>query len=177
MKVSGGEYAKVSARLKMFREDCPNGLIETTPTFTDDGLMFSARILKDKSRPESGEATGHALGKNTGAKAFEKLESISVGRALAMLGYLAGGEIASSEEMEEFYSYRDQKIEEAIDRLNDAKTLDELRSVFMGLDALIAEKSVIDAKDKRKKELSQIQQLKPMLKETQDENTTATATK
>lgn len=165
MKVSGGEYAKVSARLKMFREDCPNGLIETTPKFNEDGsIMFTTRVLKDKSRPDSAEATGHALGKNTGSKAFERLESISVGRALALLGYLASGEIASSEEMAEFYEYRNQKIQDAVDRLNDTKTLDELREVFMSLESLIAEKAVVEAKNKRKEEL-------------QNEDTTARTTK
>jgi len=154
--LQGKNYAQVADRLKEFRENCPNGLIETTPTIQEDGqIMFKARVLKDKAKPESGEATGHALGKNAGAKAFEKLESIAVGRALAMLGYLASGEIASSEEMQEFYDYQNQKIDEAIERINDAKTLDELKKVFMGLGPLIAEQKVVDAKNVRKEALSE----------------------
>lgn len=154
-KVSGGaEYAYVADRLKQFREDCPNGLIETSPTIRENGqLMFTARVLKDKSKPESAEATGHALGKNTGAKAFEKLETQAVGRALALLGYLASGDIASAEEMEEFYEYQDMKVQEAIDMLNDSKTIDELKTRFMSLGGLIADKKLIEAKDKRKAEL------------------------
>lgn len=155
-KVAGeGEYAYVADRLKQFREDCPNGLIETTPNIRDDGSMiFTARILKDKNKPESAEATGHAMTKSTNAKAFEKLETQAVGRALALLGYLASGEIASAEEMEEFYEYQETKIQEAVDALNASITIDELKETFMGLDSLMSENAVIEAKDKRKAALN-----------------------
>lgn len=155
-KVGGGaDYAYVADRLKQFREDCPNGLIETTPTIRDDGqIMFTAKVLKDKNKPESAEATGHALGKNNGAKAFEKLETQAVGRALALLGYLASGEIASAEEMEDFFAYRQIKIDEAVAALNDSSTLDELKATFMGLGSMMAETAIIKAKDKRKAELT-----------------------
>lgn len=156
MKLQGNEYAKVADRLKAFREDCPNGQIKTEPKFLDDGmLMFTATVVKDKAKAdESAEATGHALGKNTGQKAFEKLETVAIGRALATLGYLMSGEIASSEEMEEFYQYQQRKVEEAVAKLEAAETLDELKKVFMSLGPLMAEKDVLDAKDKRKAELS-----------------------
>lgn len=135
ISVQGGEYAKVAERLKLFREDCPYGLIETKIEITQNGeqVIASARVLKDKSNPASAEATGHAVGSVKGLKAFEKQESIAVGRALAMLGYLASGDIASSEEMNEFYEYKEQKIQEATDRLNNCKTLDELKSVWVTL--------------------------------------------
>jgi len=153
VNLQGKEYAQVSERIKLFREECPNGLIETKPTIQEDGqILFSARILKNKAKPTSGEGTGHALGKNSGQKAFEKLETIAVGRALAMLGYMASGEVASSEEMQEFLDYKDQRIEEVIDILNAAQTIDELRDLFLTTD-LMAEKKVIEAKDKRKEEL------------------------
>lgn len=115
IKIGGGvDYAKVAERIKMFREDCPNGLIETTPNIDGNMVMFKARIVKDKARLESAEATGHAIGDSKGTKAFEKLESIAVGRALALLGYMASGEIASSEEMEEFMEYVEDKKQEAL---------------------------------------------------------------
>lgn len=107
--LKGKEYATVPARIKLFREDCPNGLIETEPVITENTVMFKARVLKDKSKPESGEATGHSIGKLVGDKAFEKLETIAIGRALAILGFMASGEIASSEEMEEFYDFVEEK--------------------------------------------------------------------
>ena len=116
IKVGGGaDYAKVAERIKAFREDCPNGLTETTPTFLEKNMvMFKARALKDKANAASAEATAHATGENKDKKAFEKLESIAVGRALAMLGYLASGEIASSEEMEEFMEQKEGKRQEAM---------------------------------------------------------------
>lgn len=161
MSLQGNEYAKVAERLKAFREACPNGLIDTKPALQDDGqILFTARVLKDKSKPESGEATGHALGKNTGNKAFEKLETIAVGRALALLGYLASGEIASSEEMEEFLAHKEQQKHEAvilaIEQLEDAKNINELKEIFMSLGSVMGEPEVIKAKDDRKAELGKV---------------------
>jgi len=134
-KIGGGaDYAKVADRIKLFREQNPNGLIETTPTITGTMIMFKARILKDKSDVNSGEASGHAMLENKGVKAFEKVESIAVGRALALLGYMASGEIASSEEMEEFNDYKEQqrleKIQELIEQAEQIKTKEELRKFF-----------------------------------------------
>lgn len=136
--LKGKNYAEVKERIKEFRADCPNGLIETTPTIQPDGsILFKARILKDKAEPSSGEASGHALGANKGEKAFEKLETIAVGRALALLGYSADGEIASSEEMEEFMHFQEEKklsrIEEDTKALEAVKTLGELKTVWGNL--------------------------------------------
>lgn len=154
--LKGNPYAKVSERIKQFREDCPNGLIETKPQIQPDGSMiFSTRILKDKSDTNSGEATGHSLGKVTGDKNFEKLESISVGRALAMLGYMASGEIASSEEMEDYNKWKDNKIDEVIQEMNQAETLDKLKTMFTSLGSLMANSRIIEAKDNRKAVLSE----------------------
>lgn len=112
--LKGKEYAQVKERLKQFRDDCPNGLIETFPTIQPDTIMFKARILKNKSDASSAEATGHAYGPNKGEKAFEKLETIAVGRALALLGYAQDGEVASGEEMEEFIQFQEEKKDKVI---------------------------------------------------------------
>lgn len=136
VKISGGaEYAKVADRIKMFREDCPQGSIKTTPTLLPDGqIMFNAEVIKDRSNEHSAIATGNAIGVNKGVKAFEKIESIAVGRALAMLGYCADGEIATSEEMEEFQEYQKTKQDELVEKLkskvDDIKTVEELRTFF-----------------------------------------------
>lgn len=159
-------YAKVADRLKEFRQDNPNGLIETTPTIDSDNgyIMFKTRILVDKGREDSAESTGHALAKIDGTdKQFERLETISVGRALALLGYSVGGEIASSEEMAEFHDFKKQKVNDAIDALRMAKTIDELKATFMGLGNLIADSKVVKAKDQRKEELIN-ESLKPTTK-------------
>ena len=155
INLQGKEYATVPERLRLFREANPNGLIETIPEMQENGsLIFKARVLKDKAKPESGEATGHSMGKLDKEKSFEKLETISIGRALAILGYLAAGEIASSEEMEAFNEYKEQQIQEAIDMVTDTKDLDELKAVFKTLGTMLAEPKVIEAKDKRKGELT-----------------------
>ena len=148
-------FAKVVDRINEFREDNPRGLIETSPQMDGDQIIFRAHIVKDKSDKNSAEATGHAFAKNEGTeKQFEKLETIAVGRALAMLGYAASGEVASFEEMEEFATYRDQKIDELIEGMADCKTIAELRTYFMGLGSYMAESRIIEAKDKRKADLS-----------------------
>lgn len=149
-------FAKVVDRLNEFRSQNPQGLIETAPTVDGDMIMFKTHIVKDKSNKYSAEATGHAMAKNDGSeKQFEKLETISVGRALALLGYAAGGEIASSEEMADFASFRDGKIEEMIELMQECRGIEELRNYFMSLGSYMAESRIIEAKDKRKAELSE----------------------
>ena len=135
IKIGGGaDYAKVAERIKMFREECPNGSIITDPKIENNMVMFKATVVKDKSRDTSAVATGHAIGENKGQKAFEKIESIAVGRALAMLGYLASGEIASSEEMEEFMSYKEERQQEELlefqSTVAEIKTIEELREFY-----------------------------------------------
>jgi hypothetical protein len=110
INLKGKEYATVPARIKEFRSDCPNGLIETSFEFHGDQTSFKARVLKDKKDEGSAEATGRSLGPSKGEKNFEKLETIAVGRALANLGYMASGDVASSEEMEEFLEEKEMKL-------------------------------------------------------------------
>jgi len=140
INLSGKQYAQVKDRIKEFRSDNPRGLIETTPTFTEDGIMFKARIVKDKSDPASAEATGHSYAKakaNEKEKQFEKQESIAVGRALALLGYASDGEIASGEEMEEFLEYQEEKRAEAImevtEQIGNCQSLEELKTLWASL--------------------------------------------
>jgi len=102
IKVSGGgDYAKVAERLKEFHKTYGNGKIETSYNLTEAMICFKTIITPNVEKPER-FFTGHSLGKIAGVKAFEKLETISAGRALAFLGLLADGEIASADEMEEY---------------------------------------------------------------------------
>lgn len=173
MDLKGNQYAKVSTRLKQFREDYPNSKVETINNKLEDGTIeFTSYIWKNKDEyidvlkevkdavvaRGTADSTGHSSGKAVAEKKFEKLETIALGRALANLGYMASGEIASFEEMEEFIEYkREQKenaIDDALDQISKAKSISKLKNVFMGLGPLIAEKEIVDAKDKRKAELS-----------------------
>lgn len=157
ISLQGKEYAQVKDRIKEFRKDNPRGLIETNPTIQPDGqIIFKARILKDKEDQNSAEATGHAIGKNAGVKAFEKLETIAVGRALGLLGYASDGEIASSEEMEEFESYKEEKrearIQELTELIENTKTLKELQEVWASVDGGL-KKELEKLKDTKKEML------------------------
>lgn len=151
------DYAKAADRLLQFRTDCPNGVISTTPEFLGDKLMFKAFVKKDKGNPDSAEATGHALATKAGEKEFEKLETISVARALAMLGYAMSGEIASSEEMDEFNKYKREQKEEAIAstiaEMNMATTIEEVRKIGRESN-LLNEPKVVEAGKKRVAELT-----------------------
>jgi len=129
------EHAKVKDRLKAFWEENPRGKIETTPTIQTGGMtMFKTTILRDKADPHSREATAHSLGNVADEKSFEKLETISVGRCLALLGYATDGEIASSEEMEEFEAYQRTKKEERLFELqgeiDEINTIEELKTFY-----------------------------------------------
>lgn len=131
INLQGKEYATVPQRLLEFRKTNPRASITTQPTFGEDGFVtFTAKILKDKAKDDSAEATGHSYGKLTGDKAFEKLETIATGRALALLGYLNNGQIASSEEMEEFESYQ---LEQVILEIEAATKREEFKEILAKL--------------------------------------------
>ena len=161
MDLAGKDYAQVKDRINEFRKGNANGLIETVPTVQADGtIMFKARVLKDKADANSAEATGHSLGK-VGAKQkdFEKLETIAVGRALALLGYASDGEIASSEEMQELEEYKKTQFEELImacvEKINDCSSLDELKTVWADM-PIEAKNKLTETKDQKKNQLTQI---------------------
>lgn len=173
--IKGGiTYAKVAERLRLFREENPDGKHESAyEVDVDSTYVFTVWLWKDKkglleliragvTDKEALRASADANGNAKGAvgskdKDFEKLESVALGRALANLGYLASGEIASSEEMDEFLSYRAQQkqeaIEAAIQNMDSAHTLDELKVAFVG-SGLMQEAAIVAAKDKRKMELT-----------------------
>jgi len=153
-------YAKVQARLMEFRAENPRALIETIPTIQPDGqVLFKARIVKDKADNTSAESSGHALGENKGVKAFEKLETIAVGRALALLGYASDGEIASSEEMEEYEEYQQEKKQELIlsmtEKLDGVKSLEELKTAWAEVPAEV-KKDLEAKKDEMKAILTSV---------------------
>lgn len=160
--LKGNEYALVPVRLKAFREQNPRADIISTPHWGADGsLDFETRIIKDQAEEHGAKGTGWAHYSSTemkNSKSYEKLSTISVGRALSNLGYLNNGQIASTEEMEEFEDYKKTKQDDReYDILSDIKaceSLDDLKEFFMGLNGKDKTKAVIEAKDKRKEELS-----------------------
>lgn len=169
MKVSGNDYAKVAARLKDFREKHPRASVSTEcAPYGEGGMMIRATILTDKSDEYSADATGSAAYTDKQMripKAFEKLETIAVGRALSFLGWLNNGEIASTEEMLEFEKEREEKrnkqldeehkkaVEVAVKKLESAKNIEALRQIFASLGTLMKDSVVVDCKDKMKEKL------------------------
>lgn len=133
------EYATVPTRLKEFREKNPRASIKSKPTHHEDGsLEFETVIVQDRADEYSAEANGHAFYTATEVqqkKAYEKLETISIGRALAKLGYLNNGQVATSEEMLEFEQYKDEKIASAIEAVSKATKRSEFEAIISNLNA------------------------------------------
>ncbi len=132
-------YAKVPARVAEFHKDNKNGKIETSFEFKDSQLIFRAVVTPDLKNAVR-TFNGTSFGKVLNDKALEKLETVAVGRALAFAGYLADGEIASSEEMDK-YETEDVVSEEDIlayaDKLDSAQSIEELSKFWADLPAKV----------------------------------------
>lgn len=117
INLKGKSYAPVSERVAQFHRDHKDGKIETSYEFKEGYVIFKAVVSFEnlyqiddlpngqvckQTVLDTRKFTGHAFGKVGQEKAFEKIESVAVGRALAFAGYLAGGEIASYDEIEKF---------------------------------------------------------------------------
>jgi hypothetical protein len=165
-------YAKVVDRLNVFREENPRSKIHTEISRSDKGIVVRAFIWKDKTdfvellaknvakdiALLSCDATGTAEYAKDDEKKVEKLETIAVGRGLALLGYAASGEVATSEEMEEFEEWKAniliEAIESACNALQECKTMADLQKTYLALEpAIRAEKKVVSIKDEMKGKL------------------------
>lgn len=174
-KISGGaDYAKVADRLKRFWEENPNGKIDTERENLDGGkIRFVARIWRDSQQvgqlaaagasaeviKMTANATASADATKKGDKENEKLETVAVGRALAMLGYLASGEVASREEMQQFEDFKAEKlleeINEAMKTLEAAEDMPSLQKAWTGLPVKMRqEATVFQKKEDMKAKLS-----------------------
>jgi pyridoxal/pyridoxine/pyridoxamine kinase len=137
VKFGAKDYALVPDRIKQFREDNPRGSIVTDPTIGADGsVIFKATIIKDLSDEYSARATGSAhynAVEIKKPKSFEKLETIATGRALAMLGYLNDGQVATTEEMAEFEQFKQDKFADALEKIKKAEKRDEFKQILADL--------------------------------------------
>ena len=178
-KIKGNvDYAKVADRLLEFRSQNPRSKISIKYSYDEAGnLTHTARIWKDKTEcyellkagvnaeaiAESADAEASAFmfaEQLKKEKGFEKNESIAVGRALAILGYAVSGEIASSEEMEEFEDWKNQQAEESrakvLESTTNAKSIDELLAIWKSLTKeQQLDKEIAARKDAKKGELSE----------------------
>lgn len=126
------DYAKVTARVGEFHKDNSNGSIRTECDFKDGWALFKATVIPEVKNADR-YFTGTSLGKVGSEKALEKLETISVGRALAFAGYLSDGEIASLEEMAKYDETPQIDNTAAIEKLKSAKNIEALRLFWLQL--------------------------------------------
>lgn len=137
IKYQGKEYATVPQRLKEFREKFPKAKIDTSPTYFDDGaVVFKATIIQDQSDEYSASGSGSArysADEINKPKAFEKLETISVGRALANIGFLNNGQIATTEEMQEFENFKQSKVEQVFESIKTAEKRGDFQEILAKL--------------------------------------------
>lgn len=171
-------YAKVADRLGEFRKSNPRSKISVKFSYDELGnLTHTARIWKDKTdyyemlkngvkaedALESCDADGSSFmpkDRLKQEKGFEKNETIAIGRALSILGYAGSGEVASSEEMEEFESWKLQQYEEekakVLKAISSAKSIEELLSVWKSLTKeQQLDKEIAARKNAKKEELNE----------------------
>lgn len=104
INLKGKEYVQVKDRLSYFNETYPNGALVTEVIATDKNMItFKATITPDVALPTR-VFIGHSFGGIEEVKAFEKLETVAVGRALAFMGIGVIESIASADEMDRFHS-------------------------------------------------------------------------
>lgn len=120
MKLSGNDYAPVDERLRVFHETNKNGSIQNSIQFLEGKLIqATCKLIPDVKTPER-FFTASSYGELGKQKAYEKLETIAVGRALAFAGFLADGKIASVEEIEAFEE--NQKAQQQVKSSVSSKT-------------------------------------------------------
>ena len=148
------DYAKVTDRLEAFRANHPNSKILTSYKNENNKVVFKAFLWRDKTEVIqslsngaskeliylTADAEATAQKTITNDKDFEKLETMAIGRALSNLGYSSTGSIAEST-ISELNKYKDElyqdSVDSAIDRLQNCKTLDELKSNYQALNPVL----------------------------------------
>jgi hypothetical protein len=106
--LQGKDYCQVKDRIFAFNEQNQKGSIQTTSQFVGELVIMKATIYPNIVDEPTRFFTASSFGQVKGIKAFEKLESVAVGRALAYLGFGIDGSIASYEEMENFVNSTDK---------------------------------------------------------------------
>ena len=106
INIQGRKYLKVVDRLNFVRQKFGERLcVKTTTTYPDGMAMFQTEIYLDGKLI----GTGHSKQTVKKDKEFEKIESVSIGRALGIAGF-AGSELATFEEMNDFIKSSSQNF-------------------------------------------------------------------
>ena len=105
--LKGKAYAPVGERIKALHEEHQACKIKTSYEFKEGWVIFRAVLTPDIIAEPTRYFTGHSFGKVDKEKALEKLETVAIGRALAIGGFAPDGTIASAEEMQKFNDSKD----------------------------------------------------------------------
>lgn len=103
IKLKGNDYVQVNTRVDFFNQTYTNGRIATEVKFENSTVWFKAVVTPDLKNPER-YFVGHSFGELGKEKAFEKLETVAAGRALAFMGIGIVDSIASSDEIANFHN-------------------------------------------------------------------------
>lgn len=124
-------YVWVNTRIEQFHEKYKKWSIETLFEINGNIVIFTAKVsLWEENRV----FTGHSFGTVWKEKAFEKLETVAVGRALAFAWFETKEWIASREEMEVFddsNSKEVSKIDDIIVEMYWVKSMEWLKKLFL----------------------------------------------
>ncbi len=101
ISLKGKDYVQVKDRLAYFNEHYPNGQITTEVINTSTNMVtFKVTIKPDVTKERL--FTAHSFVTVDEVKAFEKLETVAVGRCLALMGIGIIESVASADEMHRF---------------------------------------------------------------------------
>jgi hypothetical protein len=118
LRLAGGEYAPVAARIALFHAKYPDGRVITElVSKTAREVVFKAEVFRTAKDPVAA-ATGWASerfgdGEVNSVACLENTETSAIGRALANLGFLASVQRPSLEEMEKAQRARNRQVESA----------------------------------------------------------------
>lgn len=147
----GAEYAKVATRVKEFHEDNKECSIECSVHFEKGGENTWVIVTATVECPR-GRFVQHSMDTFRGKEKFlENLETVAVGRALAVAGYMASGEIASFEEMDNHEaSLERQRTSNAVhDHLESALGKAESREELEGLLGKVSSMTTLDVPERK----------------------------
>lgn len=113
INLKGKDYVLVKDRVEYFNATYELGSIQTEMiTQSSNIVVFKAVIIPDIELSDR-RFTGHSFGTIDDVKAFEKLETVAVGRALAMMGIGIVDSIASADEMDRFHKKEDKAAQDS----------------------------------------------------------------
>ena len=128
INLKGKDYVQVKDRILFFNETFPNGSIVTEELLEQatGRVRFKAIITPNCDKP-SRVFVGRSAGFIEDEKAYEKLETIAVGRCLAFMGVGVLESVASADEIQNFHqATKKQPSKKERDAAKDWKEGDKL---------------------------------------------------